>query len=85
MIPVDANLLIYASDGDSPHHAKAHGWLDKLNGSARVGRPWTCLLAFMRVVTNPRVMSRPATVTAARSKVRPWLECDSAPADRLGR
>jgi toxin-antitoxin system PIN domain toxin len=78
VILVDANILIYASDGDSPHYAKAHGWLeDKLNGSARVGLPWTCLLAFMRIVTNPRVMSRPATMTAARSQIRTWLECDS--------
>ena len=78
MILVDANILIYASDGDSPHHAKAHGWLDdRLNGPTRVGLPWTCLLAFMRIVTNPRVMARPAAMTAARSQIRTWLECDS--------
>ncbi len=78
MILVDANVLIYASDSDSPHHAKALGWLeDKLNGSARVGLPWTCLLAYMRIVTNPRVMPRPATMTAARLQIRSWLECDA--------
>ncbi len=75
---VDANILIYVSDGDSPQYAKAHSWLeDKVNGSARVGLPWTCLLDFMRIVTNPRVMSRPAAMTAARSQIRTWLECDS--------
>lgn len=43
---IDANILIYASDCDSPQHAKAHDWLeDRLNGSARVGLPWSCLLA----------------------------------------
>jgi len=78
VILVDANILIYALDDDSPHHAKAYGWLeDKLNGSARVGLPWPCLLAFMRIVTNPRVMSRPATMNAARTQVRAWLECDA--------
>jgi len=78
VILIDANILIYASDGDSPHHARAHGWLeDRLNGSARVGLPWTCLLAFMRIVTNPRVVSRPATMNAARTQVRTWLECDA--------
>jgi toxin-antitoxin system PIN domain toxin len=78
VILVDANILIYASDGDSPHHARAHRWLEgKLNGTAQVGLPWTCLLAFMRIVTNPRVMARPATMTAARAQVRTWLECDS--------
>ena len=76
MILVDANILIYASDGDSPQYAKAHGWLeDKLNGSARVGLPWTCLLAFMRIVTNPRVMRRPASMAVARAQARSWLDC----------
>jgi toxin-antitoxin system PIN domain toxin len=78
VILVDASILIFASDGDSLQHAAAHSWLeDRLNGSVRVGLPWICLLAFMRIVTNPRVMMRPATMAAARSQVRIWLECDS--------
>lgn len=78
MILVDANILIYASDSDSPHHARARGWLDdKLNEPAPVGLPWTCLLAFLRIATNPRIMSRPATMADARAQVRMWLECET--------
>ena len=30
MILVDANLLIYAVDQDSPHHDKARRWLEEI-------------------------------------------------------
>lgn len=76
MILVDANILIHAFDTDSPQHASAHGWLEgRLNETARVGLPWTSLLAFLRIVTNPRVMQRPSTMAAARAQTRSWLEC----------
>ena len=40
MILVDANLLIYAIDSDSPQHARARPWLERaLSGTAPVGLP----------------------------------------------
>ena len=79
MILVDANILIYAYDADSPQHVRACKWLDgRLNEAARVALPWPSLLAFLRIVTNPRVMQRPATMTVARAQVRTWLDCPSA-------
>ncbi len=76
MILVDANILIYAFDSDSPQHDAAVEWLDgRLNGTARVALPWTSLLAFLRIVTNPRVMQRPANMSAARTQLRLWLDC----------
>ena len=30
MILIDANLLIYAIDADSPHHVKARAWLEAI-------------------------------------------------------
>lgn len=74
MILVDANLLIYASAPESAQHAEARVWLDeRLNGSARVGLPWPSLLAFMRIVANPRLFET-ASLSHARSQVRSWLE-----------
>lgn len=74
MILVDANLLIYASAPESAHHAAAKVWLDeRLNDSARVGLPWPSLLAFMRIVANPRLFEA-ASLSQARSQVRSWLE-----------
>ena len=74
MILVDVNLLVYAWDRRAPSHASAVQWLDKkLSDSARVGLPWECLLGFMRVVTNPRIYERPATVNRAWTQVEDWL------------
>jgi uncharacterized protein len=74
LILVDANLLIYASAPESAQHAAAKAWLDeRLNDSARVGLPWPSLLAFMRIVANPRLFEA-ASLSHARSQVRSWLD-----------
>ncbi|HEY7334528.1 MAG TPA: type II toxin-antitoxin system VapC family toxin [Bryobacteraceae bacterium] len=76
MILVDANLLIYAVLQVSPHHRAARDWLDaSLNGSARVGLPWPSLLAFLRLVTNPRIFEKPASVEDAWRHIERWLDC----------
>jgi hypothetical protein len=78
MILIDANLLVYAHVSSLPQHRKAKAWLDeKLNGSANVGLPWPSLLSFARLVTNPRVFERPATMAAAWAQIEFWLDCPS--------
>lgn len=78
MILVDANLLVYAHVASLPQHAAAHAWLDqRLNGGAPVGLPWPSLLAFLRLVTNPRIFPRPETPAGAWRQVRQWLDCPS--------
>ena len=55
MILVNANIVIYSHVESFAQHQVARGWLDRqLNGSARVGLPWVSLLAFLRLVSNPR-------------------------------
>ena len=77
MILVDANLLIYSHVELFKQHEVARVWLDRhLNGPIPVGLPWASLLAFLRVVTNPRVFGRPETIVEAWKQVRAWLECD---------
>ena len=56
---VDANLLLYAIDGTSPHNADAALWLTTvLEGNRRVGLAWQSLGAFLRISTNLRVYAR---------------------------
>ena len=77
MILIDANLLIYASDKFSDFHLNAKRWLDgRLTEGVRVGLPWPSLLAFLRVVTNPRIYTQPASTTDAWDQVRAWLSRD---------
>lgn len=79
MILIDANLLIYAYIRASPVHDVARNWLDtQLNGSAAVGLPWPSLLAFLRIVTNPRVFERPVPMPDAWRQARSWLAAEVA-------
>jgi toxin-antitoxin system PIN domain toxin len=71
---VDANLLLYAVDADSPWHEPAAAWLtEQLNGTRRVGLPWQSLLAFLRISTHPRATSRPLGPVEAWQFVEEWL------------
>lgn len=76
---VDANLLVYAHVRDFAQHEPARDWLDQqLNGTVRVGLPWASLLAFLRVVTNPRVFARPEPMADAWAQVTAWLGHENA-------
>ena len=87
MILIDANLLVYAHVTSFAQHEKARAWLDdRINGAAPVGLPWPSLLAFARIISNPRIFDRPATVSAAWAQVESWLAAKSVwiplPTDR---
>ena len=74
MILVDANLLIYAIDADSPHHRAARQWWEKtLSGDTRVGLAWIVLLAFLRITTHPKIVRTPLTHEQALAYVDSWL------------
>jgi len=71
---VDANLLLYSVDVDSPHHGRAVEWLSSvLTGEVRVGLPVQTVGAFVRIVTHPRAAQRPLTVEQAWEVVDGWL------------
>ncbi len=64
---------------DFEQHAAAREWLDdRLNGGTRVGLPWSSLLSFLRLVSNPRVFARPERIDRAWQQVEEWLDCDVA-------
>lgn len=75
MIIVDANLLLYAYDPDSPRHAAAREWLESVLSSSRPVRfAWVTLWAFVRISTNPRVFVRPFSPEEACAAVASWLQ-----------
>jgi hypothetical protein len=79
VILVDANILIYAHVSSFSQHNAAREWLDRqLNGPTRVGLPWVSLLAFLRLVTNPRVFEHPEPIGDAWRQVCAWLACEVA-------
>ena len=76
---VDANILLYAIDEESPFHRSARDWLEtSLNGPRRVGIPWMSLTAFVRIATHPRALTDPLAPGAAWQFVDEWLDAPAA-------
>jgi len=89
VILADANILLHACNAAADLHVESRDWLDeKLNGTARVGLPWSSLLAFLRIATNPRVFRSPLTMATAWEQVSGWLAAETAwapePTERHG-
>ena len=78
-ILVDANLLIYAYNSSAAQHLAARAWLDdRLKGEAPVGLPWSSLVAFLRVMTHPRLLARPVATLDTWEQVLRWLSAPTA-------
>ena len=74
MILVDANVLIYAIDADSPHHRAARRWLeDALSGTTAIGLAWVVILAFLRLTTRSGILRTPLPPARAMAFVDEWL------------
>ena len=74
MIVLDANILLYAYDSTSAHHAAARAWVEQvLSSGEAVGIPWQTAAAFLRVVTNPRLPGERFTIEQAVGVVEQWL------------
>ena len=83
----DVNLLIYAVDESSRHHAQARPWLEQtLSGTEEVGFAWLVLLGFLRIATNPAAFGNALTPARAFEFIDSWLDSSVAtvvhPAER---
>ena len=75
MTLVDANLLLYAYDSESPHHVQAKRWLSTELSSGRPLRlALITLLAFVRIATDRRVFTHPLAPSEACSLIELWLD-----------
>lgn len=74
MIVVDVNLLLYAVITGFPQHDRARGWWQhSLNDTTEIGLSSPALFGFLRIATNPRILTVPLTVSDAVDLVRQWL------------
>lgn len=74
MILLDANLLLYAYDAESPVHERARTWLEEtLVTEDEVGVALVSLLAFLRIGTDARAFREPMTSIEASEIVTRWL------------
>jgi hypothetical protein len=71
---LDANILLYAYDSDSAHHALCRSWLEAaFNSEETVALPWQTLLAFLHISTNSRATKKPLQSAEACEIVSSWL------------
>jgi toxin-antitoxin system PIN domain toxin len=71
---LDANVLLYAVDEGSRHHAACSRWLeDAFTGQRRVALPWQTVGAFLRIATHPRIFRRPLSSDDAWAMIEQWL------------
>ena len=86
MILVDANLLVYAVNRDSPVHRESREWLEGvLQGTETVGFAWVVLLAFLRVTTRRGLFESPLSMKAALDVIDGWLKQPSSAIIHPGR
>lgn len=75
MIVLDANLLLYAYDSASTHHAKARTWIESVFSSGEaIGLPWQTIGAFLRILTNPQLPGERFSLPEAVAIVDRWLD-----------
>jgi toxin-antitoxin system PIN domain toxin len=75
---VDANVLIYAVNQDSPHHPEARDWLNSALSpghatSEPIGLAWLVLLAFWRITTHSSIFPSPLPVATAGQIIEAWI------------
>jgi toxin-antitoxin system PIN domain toxin len=78
VIAVDSNILVYAHQARSPHHATATRALRELDQDGRQWAvPWPCVHEFYAVITNPRIHRPPTPVHAALESVASLVDADN--------
>jgi len=74
---VDANVLLYAVNGDDPKHRESREWLEGAlggGGGETVGFAWAALLAFLRLSTKVGLFPDPLPVREALACVKEWVD-----------
>jgi toxin-antitoxin system PIN domain toxin len=70
---VDLNILLYATNRDSPRHAASKRWVEStLSGEESVAIPWIVVLGYLRLATS-LVFPRPLSIEEAIAVVDGWL------------
>ena len=74
MFVVDTNVLVYAANAASPHHAACRRALESWRrGPAAWYATWPILYEFLRVTTHPRVLAPPWSTRNAWAFVESML------------
>jgi toxin-antitoxin system PIN domain toxin len=82
---VDLNVLLYATNADTPQHQTARRWWEgAVNGQEPIGLTWVVLLGFLRLSTHPRIFPKPLTPKQALERITRWTELPTCTLVREG-
>jgi toxin-antitoxin system PIN domain toxin len=71
---LDANVLLHATNTESPQHQRARSFLEGLmDGPGLVYLFWPTILAYLRISTHPGVFQQPQSIDVARENVTDLL------------
>lgn len=74
-VTVDANVLLYASDEQSPRHEVARRLLERLAaGPGIVYLFWPVAMTYLRIATHPGIFENPLEPQAARMNLGALLD-----------
>ncbi len=78
---LDANILVYAYNLDSPLNQKAYAFLKEevLSGNLKACLPYQSLYEFYSIVTNPRRVERPLEPDKAREIIETYVKGRNIP------
>lgn len=84
----DVNVLVAASRSDHPHHASARKWLQAALAQAEEVAPLALqpmvTASFLRLVTHPKIFSRPTPIAHAMRFVDALVEAPGVHVPMLG-
>lgn len=71
---LDLNVLLYAVNRDSAHHARARSYVETLfTGEETIALPWAVILGFIRIATNVRLFPNALSVEQALAVIDSWF------------
>lgn len=71
---LDTNVLVYASDTESPRHRAARDFLARCAaGPEVVIVPWPVAMSYLRIVTDPRILRHPLAPREAEANLESLL------------
>ena len=71
---IDVDILLYASDAESPLHARASAFLRQcVSGREVFCVAWPSLMSYLRMATHPAIFSRPLAHEEAARNVEALL------------
>lgn len=73
-LTLDANVLLYASDADSPRHDRAREVVDLVAAGPELAYFfWPTIMAYLRIATHPAIFGRPLSAAEAIENIEMLL------------